>query len=460
VTGPRHVGVIDIAKAVLKVALIDVETRSEVAARRAPNLVTADGPYPHYDTDAAWEFFCDALAELNTIEPIEALSVTTHGAAAALLDARGNLALPVLDYEFAGPEELAAEYDAVRPPFAESFTPRLPAGLNLGAQLYWQARRFAEPFAATRWVVPYPQYWAYRLSGVVAAEITSLGCHTDLWNFETDLYSSLVIREGWLDKMPEVRRASDILGPLQPELAGLLGFRRPVPVCCGIHNTNASLLPQLIGRRDPFSMVATGTWFVCGAPGADLSGLDPRRDCLANIDAFGRPYPSARFMGGREFSLIVEGDTPKPTEAGITRVLSQPVMLLPSVVEGSGPFPNHAARWTVPRETLDRETIAIAASFYIALMTAECLELAGADGEIAVDGPLAGNGLFLEMLAAATARPVTAARPTADPRDIGAALLADLDDAKPATLDGVAVAPHQVAAMVHYAQRWRQLVGD
>ena len=59
----------------------------------------------------------------------------------------GDLALPVLDYEHDGPEQLAADYDAARPPFAETGTPRLPIGLNLGAQLFWQARAFPEAFA-------------------------------------------------------------------------------------------------------------------------------------------------------------------------------------------------------------------------------------------------------------------------------------------------------------------------
>ena len=45
----------------------------------------------------------------------------------------------------------AADYDAARPPFAETLSPRLPAGLNLGAQIFWQARAFPEAFArATR----------------------------------------------------------------------------------------------------------------------------------------------------------------------------------------------------------------------------------------------------------------------------------------------------------------------
>lgn len=459
-TGPRVAGVIDIGKTNAKVALVDIAERSEIAMRKAPNLVSTSGPYPHFDVATLWDFLTGAISELNREHPIDALSVATHGAAAALLDAEGGLALPVLDYEFAGPDELAAEYDAVRPGFAESFTPRLPGGLNLGAQLFWQSRRFPEAFAATRAIVTYPQYWSYRLSGVVSAEITSLGCHTDLWNYETDLYSSLVVGEGWLDRMPTVRRASDVLGPVTPALTGQLGLRKAVPVYCGIHDSNASLLPHLIGRRPPFAVVSTGTWVIVAAPGADLAGLDPTRDCLANIDAFGRPVASARFMGGREFALLVEGDMPRTSDAAIGRVLGQPVLLLPAVVEGSGPFPHRRARWSVSRDTLDRETVAIAASFYLALMTAECLELAGADGDIAVEGPFAANPLYLEMLAAATARPVFAMRASATGTAIGAALLTALEGARPMP-PGLPVAPrpHSVAAMVHYAQRWRDLLG-
>ena len=144
-TAPRVAGVIDIGKTNAKFALVDLESRSEIAVRRTPNLVRGDGPYPHYDVDGLWAFLTGAIAELNAEVPIDALSVTTHGASAALIDAEGGLALPALDYEFTGPDELAAEYDAIRPRFAESFTPRLPAGLNLGAQLWLASRPLAMP---------------------------------------------------------------------------------------------------------------------------------------------------------------------------------------------------------------------------------------------------------------------------------------------------------------------------
>ncbi|MGG2476833.1 carbohydrate kinase, partial [Rhizobium sp. BR5] len=70
----------------------------------------------------------------------------------------------------------------IRPDFAETGSPLLPVGLNLGAQIHFQKTAFAHEFARVRSIVTYPQYWAGRLTGVQATETTSLGCHTDLWN--------------------------------------------------------------------------------------------------------------------------------------------------------------------------------------------------------------------------------------------------------------------------------------
>lgn len=449
----NRVGVIDIGKSNAKVAVVDLDTRTELAVRKRPNTVVKGGKYPHYDIDALWAFALEALRELSQEIELDALSVTTHGASAALVDADGNLALPVLDYEFAGPDQLWAEYDAVRPDFSESFTPRLPGGLNVGAQLFWQARCFPDAFAATRWILPYPQYWSFRLTGVAVAEITSWGCHTDLWNFTTDLYSSLVMKEGWLEKLPEVRPASDVLGVTLPEVTEALGLKRPLPVYSGIHDSNASLLPHLLERDPPFGLVSTGTWVVVASPGGDIDDLDPNRDCLANIDAFGRPVPSARFMGGREFEMLT---TPRqPNEATIARVLGERIMLTPSVVQGSGPFAGRQAQWTVPRELLSDDEVYSVVSFYLAMMTAECLALTGAENHTVVEGPFAGNALYLRMLAAATGRPVEPIKRSATGTSIGAALLARME--RHVAQDAALIEGD--AAAEAYAASWRKLVG-
>ncbi|TIU86075.1 MAG: carbohydrate kinase, partial [Mesorhizobium sp.] len=209
-----------------------------------------------------------------------------------LLGAAGELALPVLDYEFTGPDALAQDYDAIRPAFAETGTPRLPVGLNLGAQFFWQQRNFPAEFAEAAAILMYPQYWAFRLTGVAVNEVTSLGCHTDLWNPWKADFSSLVDRMQWRGLMAPVRPAKDRLGPILPALAKVTGLDPQTPVFCGLHDSNASLLPHLLSDRPPFSVVSTGTWVVVLNPDCPLDALDRDRDMLVNVDVDAGPVPT------------------------------------------------------------------------------------------------------------------------------------------------------------------------
>lgn len=452
-TAPHLVAVIDIGKTNAKLALFDLKARQEIDRLTMPNRVVGGGPYPHYDVEAIWDFLLSGLGRLGAAHRLDAISVTTHGASAALLDGSGGLALPVLDYEHDGPESLAADYDRLRPAFAETGSPRLPNGLNLGAQLYWQSRQFPQDFARVARIVTYPQYWAFRLSGVLANEATSLGCHTDLWSHAAGDYSTLVDRMGWRALMPPLRRAGDCLGPLRSDLADRTGLPQGIPVYCGIHDSNASLYPHLLAQTPPFAVVSTGTWVVCLAIGGQRVELDPARDTLVNVDALGRPVPSARFMGGREYELLDVSLPAAPTTGDESAVLRAGAMLLPSVVAGCGPFPGQAMRW-VDAGALTNGQRHIAISWYLGLMSATCLGLIGADGPIIVEGPLAANRAYLDMLSAATGRELRLSRGKTTGTTLGAALLcaggsapADLASHRPDRPD-----------LAAYAQSWNSRV--
>ena len=202
---PAHVLVLDIGKTNAKLALVDTASLAEIEVLTQPNRVLPGPPYPHADAEGIWAFLCAGARALHARHGVDAVVATTHACAAALLDADGRLALPILDYEHDGPDSLAAAYDEIRPDFAETGSPRLPLGLNLGAQLFWQFRAFPEAAARVRTIVTYPQYWAFRLSGVAALEATSLGAHSDLWNPRARAFSSLVEAEGWRPRMAPVR---------------------------------------------------------------------------------------------------------------------------------------------------------------------------------------------------------------------------------------------------------------
>ncbi len=449
VSGRTHIAVIDIGKTNVKLAVVDLAARTEVAVETQPNRVLPGPPWPHFDVAGQWDFLRGALARARVRYPIDGIVVTTHGACAALLDKASDLVAPVLDYEYCGPDTVRDAYDTLRPDFAQTGSPALGMGLNLGAQLFWQMQ--VDPGLAQRvgQLVTWPQYWGYLLTGHKACDLCSLGCHTDLWNPYGSTWSDLPQKLGLAGKIAQPRKPAEVLGTLLPALQIETGIG-PVPVLCGIHDSNASLMPHLATREGAFSVVSTGTWVVAMALGEGPVTLDPGRDTLINVSAQGDPVPSARFMGGREYDLMQGGTTPCATAADAEAVLQGGVMLMPSVVPGTGPFPDQTHRWTAPATPAQRE---VALGYYLALMTAECLSLIGAKGPTMIEGPFAANAWFRAMLQAATGRAVIGSTNRTGTA-IGAALLFDPAKREPQTPVPFAVD----LALVRYAATWRDTV--
>lgn len=455
---PRHVAVIDIGKTNAKLVLIDRETGTQLQQLSTANTVLEDGPYPHYDTVRLWQFIRKGLKDLHAGHRIDGISITTHGATAALMAGNG-LAMPVLDYEFEGPDALGEAYGEVRPDFAESLTPRLPGGLNLGAQIFWQSQAFADDFAKVTSILMYPQYWAYLLTGKLASEATSLGVHTDLWQPAAGDFSSLVDTMGWRALFPPLMPAASVIGTVLPEIADETGLEPATPVACGIHDSNASLLPYLRYMTPPFTVISSGTWTICMTVGGTSTDLDAARDSLANVDAFGRVVPTARFMGGREFALLAGENPPEPTEAHFTALMLNDIFILPGFVPGTGPFPHRKGEWVGAEadELTDAERAA-AATLYLAMMTKATFELAGAGARIVVEGPLARNRAYCGLLAELSGVSVHVSG-DATGTSSGAAMLFD-DLSVPAVPSDEAsrkVEPFVPDSLFTYARRWEEM---
>lgn len=250
--------------------------------------------------------------------------------------------------------------------------------------------------------------------------------------------------------MAPITGAADRLGTVLPEVAEAAGLQPGTPVHCGIHDSNASLYAHLVSREAPFAVVSTGTWVISMAIGGRSVRLDPARDTLINVDARGDPVPSARFMGGREFDRMTGGRSHRYGSSDVSAVLAHDVMLLPAVETHSGPFQGNEHCWTVDENSLSDGQRFVVVSFYLALMTATGLEMTGADGPILVEGPFASNAAYLDMLAAATERPVWAVSGTGT--SIGAALLTTKNNVV-AVSDGVRrLCRPELSA---YAEKWR-----
>ena len=129
--------------------------------------------------------------------------------------------------------------------------------------------------------------------------------------------------------------------------------------------------------------------------------LDPADDTLINVNAFGDPVMSARFMGGREYEIVVGEFTVEPSASEIEEVLKEAIMLLPAVVPDAGPFVGMQSIWKSLEPNLGSGQRVAAVGFYLSLVTARCLELIGHEGPIIIEGPFSRNRCFIMMLSVA-----------------------------------------------------------
>ena len=124
-------------------------------------------------------------------------------------------------------------------------------------------------------------------------------------------------------------------------------------------------------------------------PDCPLDRLDPARDMLANVTVDGEPVATIRFMGGREYDVISGQARQEVSEDMLRRAIARDQMALPSFAAG-GPFPARAGRLVGPAPESAAERAAIA-TLYVAMMTAESLDLVSSTGDIILDGGLALN---------------------------------------------------------------------
>jgi sugar (pentulose or hexulose) kinase len=301
----------------------------------------------------------------------------------------------------------------------------------------------------------------------MATEVTSLGCHSDLWRPIEQRYSDLAQRRGWAQRMAPLRRADDALSTVTREWALRTGLPKDCVVLCGLHDSNAALLAArghaAVADGDA-TVLSTGTWFVAmrsPAPNAsiDMSSLAEERDCLINVDVQGRAIPSARFMGGREAELIAGLDIhaltanydPQRLLDRLPALLATGAAALPTFARGVGPFPHSIGEWRhKPADPDDQRAIT---GLYLALMADTSLNLIGSRDRLLIEGRFAEAVIFIRALAALRPRQRVFVSNAHDDVPYGALRL--LEPALPPASELVPVEPLGID-FSNYTRQWRE----
>ena len=143
-----------------------------------------------------------------------------------------------------------------------------------------------------------PQYLSFILSSAVNSDITSIGCHTTLWNFQQNKYHKWVKQEG-IDKiLPPIKTSNEVSGNADSN----------VPVGGGLHDSSAALIPYLVSFNEPFVLLSTGTWCITLNPfnHAQLTNNELNQDCLCFLSYESKPVKAARLFAGYDHEQQVK----------------------------------------------------------------------------------------------------------------------------------------------------------
>jgi sugar (pentulose or hexulose) kinase len=302
----NNIAVLDIGKTHAKVILFDANELEELAVFQSNNNILEDSLYPHFDVESLKGFIIKSLSELAKKFSVDSIFTSTHGACMALMS-KGDLALPVLDYEFQGPDQIKEEYDEIRPSFSQTGTPRMDAGLNLGAQVYWQNKFFSDDFAKVDQILFWPQFWSYWLSGIAASEISYASSHSDLWDIRQEKFIDLNTYgiESSV-KYPPLRSAATILGPLRKDLAHETGLPENIPIYCGAHDSSLALVSASRKQPMPCTILSTGTWVTIFALGSNQTEIPEQPGLMISCDCFGSLVPNFRFPAGKIYENLLQ----------------------------------------------------------------------------------------------------------------------------------------------------------
>ncbi|MCE5256962.1 MAG: carbohydrate kinase [Spirochaetaceae bacterium] len=372
----KAIAVIDIGMTNKKIAIYDEELNLLALKKRLFEPVMVDGVEAH-DLAGMEAWFFATLKAFSVCFDIKAIAVCTHGATFVCTDDEGNPVVPCFYYTHEPGPEFHKRFYAMagRPEELQAITgtPNLSAMINPAKGLFFAKEKCPEEFASATRVLPFPQYWGMRLTGKAGVEGTYIGCHTYLYDWKKDRYSSVADKLGITEKLPfPLHDSWDILGTLLPEVAEKTGLSTTTIVTMGIHDSNASLLPYLSkGYGTEFVINSTGTWCVLMHPQEKFEFAEDElgKVVFFNRSAYNKPVKTAIFLGGKEYEVWTEAigkaraaasgasagaavggtgaEAPGPgdeTELYNSILRDASEFILPEIVPGSGQFPGSQAR--------------------------------------------------------------------------------------------------------------------
>ena len=291
--------IFDVGKTNKKLFLFD-ENYKIVFERSARFIETVDEDgFPCENLESLRLSVFDSLNEVFRLKEfqIKAVNFSAYGASFVHIGDDGKPVAPLYNYLNPYPEgldkQLYVRYGGDEPFTLQTASPAL-GNLNSGLQLYRLKQEKPDIFERIKYSLHLPQYLSYLLTGQCYSDMTSIGCHTALWDFEKNRYHEWVQHEGIALKLAPVVPSDKVLPPVFPGTSYKAGV--------GLHDSSAALIPYLVSFDEPFVLISTGTWCISLNPfnHSPLTPADLENDCLCYLQYQGKPVKASRLFSGAE----------------------------------------------------------------------------------------------------------------------------------------------------------------
>lgn len=299
------IAIFDIGKTNKKFFLVD-ETYAIVEEQsiRFDEIADEDGDMGE-DIAALRQWLLQTLEEAiaDTRYTIRAINFSTYGASLVYIDETGKPVAPLYNYLKKYPatvrEKFYSVYGDEKQLSRETASPLLDS-LNSGMQLYRLKEQQPAVFSSISYALHLPQYISYLVTGQPYSDITSIGCHTQLWDFDKQRYHDWVLKEG-IDKK---------LAPVYPsdKTVDARFASYDLKAGIGLHDSSAALIPYLANFSEPFILISTGTWCISLNPfnAEPLTTEELDKDCLCYLGFKGKPVKASRLFAGHAHEQAIK----------------------------------------------------------------------------------------------------------------------------------------------------------
>jgi len=299
------IAIFDVGKTNKKLFLFD-ENYQIVYEKSARFIETLDEDgFPCENIESLRLSVFDSLNEVFRTKQfqVKAVNFSAYGASFVNLDDKGNAVGSLYNYLKPYPEQLLNDFYLKyggKENFSLTTASPVLGSLNSGMQLYRLKKERPEEFNRIKFSLHLPQYMSFLLSGKYYSDLTSIGCHTGIWDFSQKRYHEWVHHEGISLKLAPIEPSSRSFSSL------FLGNN--IKVGIGLHDSSAALVPYLFNFSEPFVLISTGTWCITLNPFTDsiLTSEQLKNDCLCYLQYEGKPVKASRLFSGFEHEQQVK----------------------------------------------------------------------------------------------------------------------------------------------------------